>query len=211
MGLRRPRGSDHARDPGARRRVRRLDDLARTGPRRRDDRRSRGARLPGARAGRGTPTATCCASGTGTRRGYWWRSRSGSTRARAPASRSIRRPSAWSVRSTTNGRYAYGTRDRERPASRDTLRGAVCSVVSIHPVTDLPSLLALEKVKPDAYLGGGPVLGWGRLYGGQVVAQALRAACLTVDATASAAVVARVLRARRRRASTRALRGRTGA
>ena len=38
---------------------------------------------------------------------------------------------------------------------------------------DLHSLLALEKVKPDAFLGGGPVLGWGRLYGGQVVAQAL--------------------------------------
>jgi acyl-CoA thioesterase-2 len=56
-------------------------------------------------------------------------------------------------------------------------------VVSIHPVTDLHSLLALEKVKPDAFLGGGPVLGWGRLYGGQVVAQALRAASLTVDAT----------------------------
>jgi acyl-CoA thioesterase II len=54
-------------------------------------------------------------------------------------------------------------------------------MVSIHPVSDLHSLLALEKVKPDAFLGGGPVLGWGRLYGGQVVAQALRAACLTVD------------------------------
>jgi len=53
-------------------------------------------------------------------------------------------------------------------------------VVSIHPVTDLASLLALEKVKPDAFLGAGPVLGWGRIYGGQVVAQALRAACLTV-------------------------------
>ena len=56
-----------------------------------------------------------------------------------------------------------------------------CSVVSIHPVTDLRSLLALEKLKPDAFLGGGPALGWGRLNGGQVVAQALRAACLTVD------------------------------
>ena len=54
-------------------------------------------------------------------------------------------------------------------------------MVSIHPVTDLPSLLALEKVKPDAYLGGGPALGWGRLYGGQVVAQALRSACLTIE------------------------------
>ena len=54
-------------------------------------------------------------------------------------------------------------------------------MVSIHPVTDLPSLLALEPVKPDAFLGGGPPLGWGRLYGGQVIAQALRAACNTVD------------------------------
>jgi hypothetical protein len=47
-------------------------------------------------------------------------------------------------------------------------------VVSIHPVSDLASLLSLEQAKPDAYLGAGPVLGWGRIYGGQVVAQALR-------------------------------------
>jgi acyl-CoA thioesterase-2 len=53
--------------------------------------------------------------------------------------------------------------------------------VSIHPVSDLASLLSLEQLKPDAYLGAGPVLGWGRIYGGQVVAQALRAAGLTVD------------------------------
>jgi acyl-CoA thioesterase-2 len=53
--------------------------------------------------------------------------------------------------------------------------------VTIHPVTDLASLLSLEQVKPDAFLGAGPVLGWGRIYGGQVVAQALRAAGLTVD------------------------------
>jgi acyl-CoA thioesterase II len=53
--------------------------------------------------------------------------------------------------------------------------------VSMHPVSDLASLLSLEQVKPDAYLGAGPVLGWGRIYGGQVVAQALRAAGLTVD------------------------------
>ena len=34
---------------------------------------------------------------------------------------------------------------------------------------------------PDAWVGAGPVLGWGRIYGGQVVAQALRAAGLTID------------------------------
>ncbi|HEY1737853.1 MAG TPA: acyl-CoA thioesterase domain-containing protein [Acidimicrobiia bacterium] len=50
------------------------------------------------------------------------------------------------------------------------------------PVTDLAALLELEAIKPDAYLGAGPVLGWGRIYGGQVVAQALRAAALTVEA-----------------------------
>jgi acyl-CoA thioesterase-2 len=52
----------------------------------------------------------------------------------------------------------------------------------MHPVSDLQSLLSLEQVKPDAFLGAGPVLGWGRIYGGQVVAQALRAAGLTVPA-----------------------------
>ncbi len=53
--------------------------------------------------------------------------------------------------------------------------------VLLHPVTDLVSLLELERVKPDAFLGAGPELGWGRIYGGQVVAQALRAAGHTVD------------------------------
>ena len=54
--------------------------------------------------------------------------------------------------------------------------------LSLHPVTDLRTLLDLEVVKPDAFLGVGPVLGWGRIYGGQVVAQALAAAGRTVDA-----------------------------
>jgi acyl-CoA thioesterase-2 len=51
----------------------------------------------------------------------------------------------------------------------------------MHPVTDLASLLDLEMVKPGAYLGVSPQVGWDRIYGGQVVAQALRAAGLTVD------------------------------
>lgn len=49
-----------------------------------------------------------------------------------------------------------------------------------HPIEDLRTLLELEPVKPDAWLGMGPDLGWGRIYGGQIVAQALRAATLTV-------------------------------
>jgi len=51
----------------------------------------------------------------------------------------------------------------------------------MHPATDVASLLELERVKPDAFLGAAPQHGWPRLYGGQVVAQALRAAGLTVD------------------------------
>ena len=54
--------------------------------------------------------------------------------------------------------------------------------VSLSQPTDLVTLLNLEAVKPDAFLGSSPVLGWGRIYGGQVVAQALKAAALTVEA-----------------------------
>jgi acyl-CoA thioesterase II len=53
--------------------------------------------------------------------------------------------------------------------------------LSLPPVTDLLTLLELDPIKPDAFVGTGPVLGWGRIYGGQVVAQALRAAGRTVS------------------------------
>ena len=45
---------------------------------------------------------------------------------------------------------------------------------------DLAHLLDLDPIKPDAWVGTGPDLGWGRIYGGLIVAQALRAATLTV-------------------------------
>ena len=53
--------------------------------------------------------------------------------------------------------------------------------VSLHPVTNLVSLLDLEMVKPDAYLGVSPRLGWDRIYGGQVVAQAQAAEAAGYD------------------------------
>ncbi len=53
--------------------------------------------------------------------------------------------------------------------------------VSLPAVTDLLELLDLDQIKPDAFLGNGPDFGWGRIYGGQVVAQALRAAARTVS------------------------------
>jgi len=43
-------------------------------------------------------------------------------------------------------------------------------------------LLGLEPHGHDAYVGVSPAYPWGRVYGGQVVAQALRAAANTVDA-----------------------------
>jgi acyl-CoA thioesterase-2 len=47
---------------------------------------------------------------------------------------------------------------------------------------DIISLLSLEPHGPDTFVGTGPEYPWGkRVYGGQVVAQALRAAALTVD------------------------------
>lgn len=54
--------------------------------------------------------------------------------------------------------------------------------LSLPAATDLASLLELEMVKPDTFLGASGVTGWGRIYGGQAVAQALRAASHTVAA-----------------------------
>jgi acyl-CoA thioesterase-2 len=46
---------------------------------------------------------------------------------------------------------------------------------------DLRAILALESHGPDTYVGTGPMYPWGGLYGGQIVAQALRAAAATVS------------------------------
>jgi acyl-CoA thioesterase-2 len=43
------------------------------------------------------------------------------------------------------------------------------------------TMLALESHGPDTFVGVGPQYPWGGLYGGQIVAQALRAAALTID------------------------------
>ena len=47
--------------------------------------------------------------------------------------------------------------------------------------TDLQSLLTLDAVSPDAFLAPSAHTGWGRIYGGQAIAQALRAASMTVS------------------------------
>lgn len=48
------------------------------------------------------------------------------------------------------------------------------------PTTDFVSMLDLEPHGPDVWVGTGPRYPWGGLYGGQIVAQALRAASHTV-------------------------------
>jgi acyl-CoA thioesterase-2 len=45
---------------------------------------------------------------------------------------------------------------------------------------DFAAMMALEPHGPDTYVGVGPSYPWGGLYGGQIVAQALRAASATV-------------------------------
>jgi acyl-CoA thioesterase-2 len=46
---------------------------------------------------------------------------------------------------------------------------------------DFSTMMALEAHGPDTYVGVGPRYPWGGLYGGQIVAQALRSATLTVE------------------------------
>jgi acyl-CoA thioesterase-2 len=47
---------------------------------------------------------------------------------------------------------------------------------------DFHTMMALERTAPDTYVGSGATYPWGGLYGGHIVAQALRAAAATVDA-----------------------------
>ena len=48
-------------------------------------------------------------------------------------------------------------------------------------IGDFTTLMALEPHGPDVYVGVGPDYPWGRVYGGQVVAQGLCAASATVE------------------------------
>ena len=50
-----------------------------------------------------------------------------------------------------------------------------------HPTT-FAEVLDLSEHGPDTWIGGSPPYRWGRIYGGQVVAQALWAATRSVDA-----------------------------
>lgn len=49
------------------------------------------------------------------------------------------------------------------------------------PVSDLLSLLDLERIEKNIYRGSSPQVGWQRVFGGLVIAQALAAAARTVE------------------------------
>lgn len=50
-----------------------------------------------------------------------------------------------------------------------------------NPVTDLLSILDLENIEVNLFRGRSPQVGWQRIYGGEVIGQALVAACRTVE------------------------------
>ena len=50
----------------------------------------------------------------------------------------------------------------------------------------LLEILTLDRIEVDVYVGRGPSYPWGGLYGGQIIAQALRAACGSTTPTQSA-------------------------
>ena len=74
-------------------------------------------------------------------------------------------------------------------------------------VDDLLAILDLERLEHNLFRGRSPQVGWQRVFGGQVIGQALVAACRTVEGRA-AAFAARLLPARRRSQGADHLRGR---
>jgi acyl-CoA thioesterase II len=51
----------------------------------------------------------------------------------------------------------------------------------LRAIDDLLAILDLEQLELDLFRGGSPQVGWQRIFGGQVIGQALVAACRTVD------------------------------
>jgi acyl-CoA thioesterase II len=67
-----------------------------------------------------------------------------------------------------------------------TRDGSIRATNESHPmssaVQDLLSILDLEELEMNLFRGRSPQVGWQRVFGGQVIGQALVAACRTVDA-----------------------------
>ena len=67
-------------------------------------------------------------------------------------------------------------------ALRWRLSGTSCTLIMVSGVLDeLVRVLALERIEESIFRGQSQDLGWGRVFGGQVLGQALSAAAQTVD------------------------------
>lgn len=74
---------------------------------------------------------------------------------------------------------------KRKPPAEPTAASSAAPAAPVQPseaATALLGLLDLESAAPDAFIGHSPRHGWGRVYGGQVLAQAIVAAARTVDA-----------------------------
>ena len=57
-----------------------------------------------------------------------------------------------------------------------------------YDVTDFETLMSLESHGPDVFVGIGPAYPWGRVYGGQVIAQAIMAVTRSLNVVPSAPI-----------------------
>src|SRR5579862_4284577 len=67
---------------------------------------------------------------------------------------------------------AWGARSNSKPANGDSMASAI---------QDLIDILDLESLELNLFRGRSPQSSWQRVYGGQVIGQALVAACRTVE------------------------------
>src|SRR5207253_189160 len=124
----------------------------------------------------GTPAALATASAI-TPSSAPWRSSPSSRRRTNSASAAVARPRR-SVRAAT-----LAGRAPVDPTTADVVTSSLSSTPRScqAPAVDFATMMALEPHGPDTYVGVGPRYPWGGLYGGQIVAQGLRAASLTVE------------------------------
>src|SRR5215216_5907419 len=68
--------------------------------------------------------------------------------------------------------HCHSSETQERPNPRTSMSAAV---------QELLKILDLEQLEVNLFRGRSPQVGWQRVFGGQVIGQALVAACRTVD------------------------------
>src|SRR5690606_11163492 len=118
--------------------------------------------------------STCCWRCSAVSAAWPRRSSSTSARGATPSNRSCSTCSPRSCRAASS----RGAADAG-PLGAGPL--AVVTVPAETAAVDFSTMMALEPHGTDGWVGAGPRYPWGGLYGGQIVAQGLRAAASTVD------------------------------